>query len=477
MKLPDGRPLAVDGGILTESSPEGRVILWVPGESGRGYQEWERVIVAAHATVRIDRGVASIAATSVPVRQRLGGPLARFFGGPRADRAWTFPGGTPVEQCGERRTDLRLAWAVDEATPRTRRGAASRRLWPGRHSSRALGPNLYLITGVVLEELPPGAPAAQELPADESPRALAARGLDAARAANDRPRTVMALADLGLALLLEGDTRRAAATLAEARAGARGLGNPVLEADVMSNLALVACYAGQPEQGRGLITPVLDYARAVGDRYAEKLALDRLALALVGLGDHAGALVALSKAVALAVTLDDRTHEADILWRAAIAHAELGQRERALAAGGTAVERLRLLGNPKAAWYAHHLANFRSGAPGPALGATAAPGFDAGRSIAAGIGSAPLEPAAAPASSSGATGPGLLRMALTAAKSMAAFVGSGFRMASPESYRARLAVCSACAHHTGLRCRICGCITAAKARIHHERCPASRWPV
>jgi hypothetical protein len=29
---------------------------------------------------------------------------------------------------------------------------------------------------------------------------------------------------------------------------------------------------------------------------------------------------------------------------------------------------------------------------------------------------------------------------------------------------------------TGLRCRICGCFTAAKARLDHERCPAGKWP-
>ena len=67
-------------------------------------------------------------------------------------------------------------------------------------------------------------------------------------------------------------------------------------------------------------------------------------------------------------------------------------------------------------------------------------------------------------------------MALTAAKAMATFVGSGFKTASPASYQARLAVCAACEHHTGVRCRLCGCITTAKARMLHERCPIGRWP-
>jgi hypothetical protein len=67
-------------------------------------------------------------------------------------------------------------------------------------------------------------------------------------------------------------------------------------------------------------------------------------------------------------------------------------------------------------------------------------------------------------------------MAQTAAKAMAQFVGSGFKTAAPETAAARLAVCASCPHHTGLRCRICGCFTAAKARLDHERCPAGKWP-
>jgi len=66
-------------------------------------------------------------------------------------------------------------------------------------------------------------------------------------------------------------------------------------------------------------------------------------------------------------------------------------------------------------------------------------------------------------------------MALTATKAMAAFLGSGFKTAPRETYRDRLSVCASCPHHTGLRCRICGCITSAKAHLLHERCPEGRW--
>jgi hypothetical protein len=197
--------------------------------------------------------------------------------------------------------------------------------------------------------------------------------------------------------------------------------------------------------------PVLGYTRDVGDRYAVKVALDRLALALVGLEDHAAALVQLTRAATLAADLDDRPHEADLLWRAAVEHDALGQCKDALACARAAVLALRALENPKAEWYAHHLATYQSGALGEALAAPV-PGH------------------------ANANGPGPLRMALSAATAMAKFVGSGFQTAAPTTYRARLAACAGCTHHTGLRCRICGCITGAKARLIHERCPAGRWP-
>src|SRR5205814_1366977 len=113
--------------------------------------------------------------------------------------------------------------------------------------------------------------------------------------------------------------------------------------------------------------------------------------------------------------------EADLLWRASITHAELGRRDRAIDCASVAVDRLRGLGDPTADWFAHHLANYQSGAEGAALAAPAAAGTYRGGSIDAGAWTAPhAHPAA-----TGANGPGPLRLALSAAKSMAAFVGSG----------------------------------------------------
>jgi hypothetical protein len=67
-------------------------------------------------------------------------------------------------------------------------------------------------------------------------------------------------------------------------------------------------------------------------------------------------------------------------------------------------------------------------------------------------------------------------MALSAAKAMAQFVGTGLKSVTPETHRERLQTCAACEHHTGLRCRACGCFTNAKAWLPHEDCPLGKWP-
>ena len=67
-------------------------------------------------------------------------------------------------------------------------------------------------------------------------------------------------------------------------------------------------------------------------------------------------------------------------------------------------------------------------------------------------------------------------MAMSATKAMASFVGSGFKTTPAEIQRKRLETCAACEHHTGLRCKICGCFTNVKSRMLHEDCPIGKWP-
>ncbi len=70
----------------------------------------------------------------------------------------------------------------------------------------------------------------------------------------------------------------------------------------------------------------------------------------------------------------------------------------------------------------------------------------------------------------------MLRMAVTAAKAAAGFVGSGGQTVSVAVRQERLQVCRGCEYHTGLRCRVCGCFTTVKVRLPHEACPLGKWP-
>ena len=270
MKLPDGRPLVVVDGVLFEPSSEGSIILWLPGECTGGYRHWERVVVAARATLATGPGICSVAAASVPVRHRLGGSLGKLLSGlrgSRVDRTWTVPGGELAEQCGARRADLRLAWAEDATAPLDERQIKS--LWPESLESRAIGPNLYFVAGVAPSwagaRAEPPAKSEAESHSEELPReashVLAEGALETARAADDLRRTVTARTDLGLALLREGETTRAAAALEEACAEAERFGDRALMADAASNLALAANIIGQPlrrasSSARRWLTPV-----------------------------------------------------------------------------------------------------------------------------------------------------------------------------------------------------------------------------
>jgi hypothetical protein len=233
----------------------------------------------------------------------------------------------------------------------------------------------------------------------------------------------------------------------------------------MGDLAFLEQRAGRPGGAIGYLSPAVAHARAAGDRHAEKLALDRAAAAQADLGDHASALGLLGQARLLAAAVGDRRHEAELFWREAVSHAELGRPELAVTAARSAVDLHRATGHPASGWYADHLARYERGV---AAAAPPAGGLYLGGSIVAGA-------VAPPGGGRAERGPGVLRTALTAVKAMAAFVGSGFKTAPPAVYRERLVACAACAHHTGVRCRACGCVTAAKAKLLHERCPAGHW--
>jgi hypothetical protein len=143
-----------------------------------------------------------------------------------------------------------------------------------------------------------------------------------------------------------------------------------------------------------------------------------------------------------------------------------------------AVNLLERRGKPQAAWFTHHLEGYRATVAGIGMGETSS--RPAAETLLRGVitprleetqlGPHPAEDVAI------ASGPRLLDMAISAAKSMAQFLGSGWRTTAADVRSERLQVCATCTHHTGLRCRLCGCFTDLKAALAHEECPVGKWP-
>lgn len=466
--LPGGRQLVVDDGVLIEAVPgDGRLVLWLPGARAGGFREWDRVGTAAGATVTSVDGLCSLPAVLTPARQRSGIGLPSYLRrllNSRAEPSWTLPGGGTCERSGSRRTDLVLTWPEDETDSLDE--ARIRGRWPASQAIRRIGPALSLVSGVESEQAKTKSAPATELPPVIPARQLALHALTEVRQAGDRPREVTALIDLAVSYLHKLDAEPAVSLLEEALDGARRLGDRVQELDALANLAQAAIMLGRPEQAIEILGPALAYACEIGDRYTEKVALERLGHAHQARGDHLRALDHFEQALGIARSVGDAQHVAMLLWYAAITYADLGRPDKAIVRGEESVDLLRRLRKPQAESYAQHLADYRSG------GASTMPALRTG-----GIFDASVITTTTPQlQTSTAAGPGLLRMALSATKAAAAFAGSGFKTVPLDLYRARLATCASCAMFTGLRCRVCGCISVAKARLPHEDCPAGKWP-
>jgi hypothetical protein len=92
------------------------------------------------------------------------------------------------------------------------------------------------------------------------------------------------------------------------------------------------------------------------------------------------------------------------------------------------------------------------------------------------VASAYAGPSGSPAQGQSVQGPGLLKMAITATDAMRKFIASGLKTSPADVSRKRLDTCRTCEHHTGIRCRVCGCFTSAKVKLVHEACPLGKWP-
>jgi len=465
--MTDWEHMALHPGILREPDPqEGRLVLWVPTERDGTYQHWLRVSSVARATMAEHRGLYATPATALrarqPVRRFFGTLLHRFRRAKRED-AWLLPNGETAEECGDRQTGLLLVWTGGQGKPLDE--AQVRELWPQITRLQSLGPHLCLVWGAAGPV--PGS-SSEAISLASCSEEQAEQWLDAARRSGDRPKEVSALTDLGLLALARGQVSPAIVRLQEALALARTLGDRALEGDVAGSLGLALLTAHQPGQARPYLERALSLARAAGDRFAEKLTLTRLGTVDAALGNLPAAVTLLTEALTLARALGDRQHEAELLWHLAIRQAEAGQRENALGSGEAAAHLLEELGKPQATVYRKYLDQYRQGNAEPKRREPSTDVVD-GSLVMTG------ETFAEAAPSAERTGPGFLRMAITATKALSRFVGSGFKTVDAQTLQERLRQCAGCSQYTGLRCLVCGCFINLKIRLPHEECPLGRW--
>lgn len=484
MKLASWRALSLRDGILREpSADEDRLVLWLPGNQDRDYRYWERVGTVPRAEVSVADGICAIPAKSIQARQAvhgLFGKLMQRFRGSEGGRTLLLPNGEVTEQCGERHDDLLLVWPQDESGSLDEARIKTR--WPDVRRLEQLGRNLFLIGVPEAEPETPAAPL--DVSQFECPREKAKHLAALARAKGERRNEAFALTDLGIITLRGGDAQGAVTLHEQALAIARELGDQGLEGDVVGNLGMATLSAGQPRRALELFNQQLAYARAAGDRFMEKTALNSLGT-LYGLDRDMSAppgaqrargapqaIAFLEQALDVARAVADRNHEAELLWALGIQHAELGDREQASARAGEAIDIFTAIGKPKTSLYVEHLQRYRAGE----TMIWSRDGTANGSSTFGGASGWEAPPAPAPAAGQTVSGPGLLRLAITAASSMARFVTSGFKTVSKARHEGRVQTCATCEHHTGLRCRLCGCFTSAKAWLAHEDCPIKKWP-
>jgi tetratricopeptide (TPR) repeat protein len=468
-RLPRAKDLGTPIGVLAEPTlDDSRLVLWLPAGREGGARLWERISNVPRAEIIPREGLYGTPAVLLAAREHGGGIVGRLlrpFRRVAEDRALVLPDGRQAERCGDKRTDLLFVWgdagsAADEARIRA--------AWPETKEVRRVGENLFLAIGVSPPPQPeePGA----QLPPAPCPIPVTERLLDDARRRGDRRGQAIALTDLGILLYHDGELRRSAALLEEAVTIARELGDRPAEKDALGQLGLTAFALGQPARAQTALTESLRLAREAGDPFAEKLTLAQLGLIRASAGDPAGARDYFEQALAFAKELDDNKHQPELLWYLSIQYDQLGDREQAIAYAQATVDFLKSQHKPQAAWYAHYLERYRNQGKETPPGSTPRMGngpHTYGGSMTTDNAAAPGAPAASP---------GLLNMAFSASKSMAQFLGSGLKTVPPAVHQQRTRACAGCEHHTGVRCRVCGCFTAAKTRMAHEECPLGKWP-
>ena len=283
---------------------------------------------------------------------------------------------------------------------------------------------------------------------------------------------------MGVIYLRDGKVSQAIELLQNALKIARKINDRSLESDAQTNLGPALQAAGKLDNAKELLEIELAHARVAKDRFQEKVVLGYLGAVYAKLRHHAQAILIYEQAVALARELGDRRHQAELHWLVAVQNAELGQRDLAIADGQAAIDLLRKMANPQVAAYVEFLARYcvdvadnKLQKPEPVNRSGFLGRFD--QTVIVSAGGTQSGPDVDPPQTHGS---GLLRMALSATKSMTKFLNSGFKTVPSITYQKRLESCAICPHYTGMRCKLCGCFTSIKARLPHETCPLSKWP-
>jgi tetratricopeptide (TPR) repeat protein len=489
MLLPDLAMFRLHDQTLVEISTPERLVLWqtIPGDSLPG--RWIRIAVGRnlegsfHGT-GLPAELVVAHGSSLELAQRTASLWERVRGrraGENSPTALETPRGTLAEPVESSRREIALVWNghAGGTVEMSDLDAA----WPDHSGYVELGANLVAVVGI--GPSPPTATSPQQvagnhqvesadqavglggtsaagelLRPENDPRVQARSALEAARQAADAVGEQRALADLGAAQIRGGEPQQGIQTLGDALAMCRARNDRPAERDIRGSLGSGYLELGEWEQAVAHLAASLEGAVEAQDGFAEKMMRSQLGTTYLRMGDLASATQQYEAARRLAVELQDEHDEADIAWRLAIALEQQGDRRQADRYAQRAVNLMQHLQLPSAAVFANHLESFRRESTALATAPPRGPSPGASGQDAATISS---------------SGPGWLRMAYTATRSFGRFALSGMQTVDPEQRTGRLAECAACEHHTGIRCRLCGCFTAQKTWLPHERCPIDRW--
>ena len=468
MSLPDLQFFGLNDNVFPEPNHQkDRIVLWISGPCAKGYQEWQRVSSVPRSVVRFTQGICSIESHSVLARQRTQGfltRLLRFRSTEAAGQIWLLPNGSSVEQWGSRRTDQLLAWSEDVGNniDETR----LRSIWTTCSQVEGIGNNLFLLT-VALPKSDQSI-SVNDNPTDDS-LLIAKRNLALARAGTDRHRLALALADLGAIYVREKESAQALPILEEVLLGIRHVGDRFGECDILCNLGSAQLELGHQTNAVEFFERALAVAKQSNNNFAVVVAYERLILVYLRAHSLLPALSTVGQALPVAALLEDRKHEAQLFWYLAIVHAEAGHRDQALAQARKAIELMEKSGYPEAACYRDHLQRYEYDHADLKLGGGAEPIVRASTIDMS-------HSSGRPEGVKQSIGPGLLRKAVGVARALYNYIGSGMKTVSPEIRNRRLEICGQCEHHTGVRCRLCGCFTQVKSWLPHEGCPVRKWP-